>query len=1011
MFNMIDVSRRASKIISLLTLVFFAFSFIGTNSQVTISTPFSFVSVKKTLSESENLKFAENYIKDQNNWADSVLNAMTLEEKVGQLFMIATYSNRNESEYAQIEQKIRKYNVGGLIFFQGDPVKQAILTNRYQKISKTPLMIGMDGEWGLGMRLDNTVSYPKAITLGALPSPDLIEEMGRDIGRQFKRLGVHINFAPVADVNTNPENPVINYRSFGESPNKVGLFAAAYARGMRTEGIMSCAKHFPGHGDTETDSHVAMPVISHNRERLNNKELLPFKVLISENIAAIMTGHLHVPALDNRPNRAATVSKKIVTDLLKKELGFTGLTITDAMNMRGVTRQYSAGGAEYAAFEAGNDIILQSGALEASFEKLLNGFRNNDLDIESLNLSVHKILKAKYWVGLNQDPTIELNNLIADLNKPGSETLKERIFQKAVTVIRSQQDMVPLVQLDTLAIGLVAVGAKPEQEFYKEMSRYSEVVNYELPFKPSSRKDWDFIVQQAATIDAMVIAVHDMNSLSSRNFGVSESTLDMIKNLATKTRVIIVGFGNPYGMRLFDDYPNVICGYENEISSYKAVAEVLYGAIASKGTLPVTVAKNAFLNQGVVSTTTGRLIEGKPQEVGMDANRLTHIDEIVQEGIAAGAFPGCQVLVARRGKVVFNKAYGTYRYGTSQKVTNETLYDLASLTKVSATLQAVMMLNERGELDLNRRASYYLPQLRGTNKEDLIMGDILFHQAGLKSFEAFWTHTKTANGSFKGEFYSFSNSVGNLQVSDNLYIKPSIKDSVLQWIIDSDFTTRKNRDGSFRYLYSDLGLILTQLVVEQITNQPLDEFLQQNLYEPLGMTSTGFNPLNRFPKDRIAPTEYDNIFRGSQIWGTVHDPNAALLGGVAGHAGLFSNAWDLAKLYQMNLQNGTYGGREYMFPNTIKHFGTNYTNKSHRGIGWNKPKDGADLSSVASTASPDTYGHTGFTGTVVWVDPDRQLIFIMLANRVYPSASNTKLMKMDIRKRIHEVINESIDLN
>ncbi|WP_341226745.1 glycoside hydrolase family 3 N-terminal domain-containing protein [uncultured Arcticibacterium sp.] len=951
----------------------------------------------------------KDYIDGQYAWADSVLAGMSLEEKVGQLFMIATYSNRSEKAYQVIREKIKKYHLGGLIFFQGTAPVQARLTNEYQELSKIPLMIGMDAEWGLGMRLSNTTSFPKQITLGAIENDALIEAMGYEIGSQLKRLGVHINFAPVADINTNPKNPVINYRSFGESQNLVADKAMAYAAGLKKAGVMAVAKHFPGHGDTGTDSHVAMPVVNHSKKRLSEQELVPFRRLINDSIAGVMTGHLFVPSLDNSPNRAATISEKIVKGLLQEQLGFRGLTFTDALNMRGITNQFSAGGADLAAYKAGNDVLLQTANLDAAYNKILGEFRNGNLEEEELDRRVHRILRAKYWAGLNKPQHVRTQGLMDDLNSEKSRELNEMLYKNAVTVLRADEDVFPFVQLDTLTIGTVAVSAPTDNEFQSQMSGFGKVVNYEMPIKPGSSKDWDYIVEQAFSFDAMVVSIHDMNSRSSRNFGVSPSTIDMIRALSKKTKVVVVAFGNPYGLKLFDEFPNVICGFEDEPMAYRAVAEVLFGAGSASGRLPVTASPMAKYSFGKKSQNVGRLTEDLPGNVGMDGDKLNEIDGIIDDAISRNSFPGAQVLVARRGKVVYHKAFGTYRYGNTEKVTTNTLYDLASLTKVSATLQAVMMLNEKGLLNLNLKASDYLPELKGTNKADMIVGDILFHQAGLKSFQAFWTHTKTSGGAFKKEFYQDS-PVGNLQVAENLYIKPSIRDSVWSWLIDTDYTTRrKNRSGEYRYLYSDLGLIMMQRIVEEVTGQPMDEFLDQNLYEPLGMTHTLFNPLNRFSKKDIAPTENDQIFRKEQIWGTVHDPNAALLGGVAGHAGLFSNAWDLAKLYQMNLQNGSYGGRRYLFPETVHHFASHLSDRSHRGIGWNKPVQNLDLSSIASSASPDTYGHTGFTGTVVWVDPDRQLIFIMLANRVYPRANNHKLMDLDVRKRIHEVINEAVD--
>ncbi|MGK0136915.1 MAG: beta-N-acetylhexosaminidase [Algoriphagus sp.] len=1011
--------HRRNIILFILFLGIFTFSFIGSDLQKVVSNNINFetspeiniawVNEGETHVLKKKQLEIQDFVSDQSVWADSLLNGMSLGEKVGQLFMIETYSNKNERYYQSIQEKIQKYHLGGLIFFQGTAPAQARLTNQYQAISKTPLFIGMDAEWGLGMRLENTISFPKQITLGAIKDNSLIEKMGEEIGWQMKRLGVHINFAPVADINTNPENPVINYRSFGESKEDVTNKALAYARGLKKAGVIAVAKHFPGHGDTGTDSHVAMPVLNHSTQRLSEQELMPFRELINDSIGGVMTGHLFVPSLDNRPNRAATISNKIVTGLLQNHMEFSGLTFTDALNMRGITNQFSPGGADLAAYIAGNDILLQTGNLEAAYARILAAFQDQELDISDLDRRVHKILRAKYWAGLHKKPNVQMAHLSEDLNNSRSIELKEVLYKNAVTVLRADREVIPFIQLDTLKIGTVAVGAPAGNAFQQQMSGFTNAVNYEMPKAPNSSLDYAYIVEQAFTYDVMVVSLHTMHSRSSKDYGVLQSSLNMIRALSEKTKVVVVAFGNPYGLKFFDEFPNVVCGFEDDPQAYIAVSEILFGAGSANGYLPVTASPMAKYGFGETSSNVGRLTEDLPESVGMNGKKLDEIQEIVESAIKKRAFPGAQVLVARRGKVIYNEAFGTLRYDHPEKVTTNSLYDLASLTKVSATLQAVMMLNERGLLNLNLKASDYLPELKGTNKANMMVGDILFHQAGLKSFQAFWTHTKTKDGAFKGDFYAFNSPEGNLQVSDNLYIKPSIRDSVWKWLIETDYTTRRSRNGEFRYLYSDLGMIMTQRLVEKIAGQPMDQFLDQNLYEPLGMSHTLFNPRVRFSKDQIAPTENDNIFRGRQIWGTVHDPNAALLGGVAGHAGLFSNASDLAKLYQMNLQNGVYGGRRYLFPGTVKHFATNYTEKSHRGIGWNKPVENMDLSSVASTASPSTYGHTGFTGTVVWVDPERDLIFIMLANRVYPNSNNRKIMDLDVRKRVHEVINESID--
>ena len=947
------------------------------------------------------------YLMRQERWADSLLATMSLEEKVGQLFMIATFSNRTETYYQQIENNIATYHLGGLIFFQGGPYRQARLTNRYQQLSRIPMMIGIDAEWGLGMRLDSAIEFPKQITLGAIQDNSYVEQFGEEVGRQCKRLGIHINFAPSVDVNTNPKNPIINYRSFGESQYNVAEKGAMYIKGMKKYNVMGSAKHFPGHGDTDQDSHRTLPWVGHSIDRLSEVELYPFRRLIADSVASVMTAHLFVPALEPRTNTPTSISRKIVTEIIQNQMGFQGLMVTDALNMRGITAGLQPGEPDFLAFLAGNDILLQTGNLPAAFNRIKAAVESGQIPIVELDARVKKILKAKFWVGLNKYKPIELAGLSGDLNSKRANGLKTELFEQAVTIIKNQDNLLPFVNLDTTTFASVAISAESNNEFQKTLSQYAPFRNFAIPFKPASDKDIAWVLEEAAKYKVVVVSVHDMNSRGDRNYGVSPATVTFINQLRQKTKVVVVGFGNPYGMKLYDNVPNLVCGYEDDPASLRVVPQILFGALPAKGKLPVSVSYEQKVDAGFQTERLGRVSFGTPESVGMNAQKLEEIEQIVQQGISNRAFPGCQVLVARNGKVVYNRNFGTLRYDVYEPVTDQTLYDIASMTKVSATLQAFMMLNERGEVDLNEKASTYLPEMRGTNKENMLVSDILMHQAGLVAFIPFWEKTKLA-GSFKNDFYRFAKDSVSLQVAENLYITPAIKDSVWKWVLQSKLVNTYDKLGGFRFIYSDLGLITLQKIVEKITNQPLDEFVEQNIYEPLGMYSTLYNPTTRFAKTMIAPTENDALFRGSQIQGTVHDPNAALLGGVAGHAGLFSNASDLVKLYQMNLQKGYYGGRQFLFSGTVPHFAKNYTPKSHRGLGWDKPEQGDDKPVIAIDASLKTFGHTGFTGTAVWVDPERDLIFIFLSNRVYQSSANNKINTLKIRKRIHEVINASI---
>ena len=947
------------------------------------------------------------YLTRQERWADSLLATMTLEEKVGQLFMIATYSNRTETYYQQIENNIATYHLGGLIFFQGGPYRQARLTNRYQQLSRIPMMIGIDAEWGLGMRLDSAIEFPKQITLGAIQNNEYVEKFGEEVGRQCKRLGIHINFAPSVDVNTNPKNPIINYRSFGESPYNVAEKGAMYIKGMKKYNVMGSAKHFPGHGDTDQDSHRTLPWVGQTIDRLNEVELYPFRRLIADSVASVMTAHLFVPALEPRTSTPTSISRKIVTEIIKEKMGFQGLAVTDALNMRGITAGLQPGEPDFLAFLAGNDILLQTGNLPAAYAKIKAAVESGQIQIIELNARVKKILKAKFWAGLNNYTPIKLASLGSDLNNKKANDLKAELFEQAVTIIKNQDNLLPFVHLDTTTFASVAISAESNNEFQKILSQYATFRHFAIPFKPASDKDIAWVLEEAAKYKVVIVSVHDMNSRGDRNYGVSPATITFINQLQQKTRVVVVGFGNPYGMKLYDGMPNLVCGYEDDPASLRVVPQILFGALPAKGKLPVSVSYEQKVNAGIQTERLGRVSFGTAESVGMNAQKLEEIGQIVQQGISNRAFPGCQVLVARKGKVVYNENFGTLRYDYYEPVNDQTLYDIASMTKVSATLQALMMLNERGAIDLNEKAATYLSEMRGTNKENMVVSDILMHQAGLVAFIPFWEKTKLA-GSFRNDYYRFVKDSINLQVADNLYITPSVKDSVWKWVLQSKLINTYDKLGGYRFTYSDLGLLILQKIVERITNQSLDEFVEQNVYEPLGMSSTLYNPTTKMSKTIIAPTENDALFRGSQIQGTVHDPNAALLGGVAGHAGLFSNASDLVKLFQMNLQKGYYGGRQILFSDTVPLFTKNYTQRSHRGLGWDKPEEGDDKPVIAIDASLKTFGHTGFTGTAVWVDPDRDLIFIFLSNRVYQSSANNKINTLKIRKRIHEVINAAV---
>ncbi|WP_018341431.1 glycoside hydrolase family 3 N-terminal domain-containing protein [Cytophaga aurantiaca] len=946
-------------------------------------------------------------------WADSVLNTMSEEQALGQLFMVATYSNKPESHALEIEALIKNNGIGGVIFFQGGPVRQAQLTNRYQELSRVPLFIAMDAEWGLGMRLDSTMNFPKQMTLGAIQDNTSIYKMGVEIGKQCNRLGVHINFAPVVDINSNANNPVIGVRSFGEDKFNVSAKAIAYMKGMQSVHVLANAKHFPGHGDTDTDSHLALPIINKSAKDLNEMELYPFKQMIDSGVTSIMVAHIHVPSLDDATNKPSTLSKPIVTDLLKNELGFRGLLFTDALNMKGVSSQYKPGEVDVRALLAGNDVLLYAENVPLAIKKITKAINDKDISREEVQARVKKILMAKYWAGLNQRKKIETETLYQDLNNPSAQALLNNLYQQSITVVKNANNVIPIKFPDTTSLASVSISYNgAENIFQKTLSAYAPFDHYSID-KAISDTAMNQLIDKLQRYETVVVSVHQINSYNTKTYGVSASTKAFIEKIqASHPRVIITVFGVPYSLKYFSQATNLICGYEDNVYTQKLVPQLLFGVVQSSGKLPVTATTEFKLNSGInISTNNLRLRYDYPENLRMDSKTLAKIDTIVNLAIKEGAMPGCQILVAKSGAVIYNKSFGYYTYDKTTPVTQTTLYDIASISKVAGTLQAIMFLEERGLIKLNYKISIYLPDLIGTNKEDLVISDILTHQAGLQPYLPHWRRTMDSSG-FSPKYYRTvqSDSFPNM-VSQNLYSIAGMEDSLWKWTKESALMAHpkiRKKVLPYNYVYSDLGFYIMKRLAESLLDQPLEDFLKQNFYDPMCLQNFYYNPLQQnISIDRITPTEQDKYFRKCLVRGTVHDPGAALLGGVGGHAGIFANATDLATLMQMNLQLGYYGDYRFLLPETIKMFSRTQSSRNRRGLGWDKPQasSGGPCSYLVSSA---TYGHTGFTGTAAWVDPEQGLVYIFLSNRVYPDANNNRLIRDGIRTQIQTVIYKSI---
>ncbi len=945
--------------------------------------------------------------KQEQDWIDSVYRSLSQEERIGQLFMVAAYS-RKGADRQGIEKLIKKYNIGGLLFMQGGPVRQAQLTNSYQKLAKTPMLIAMDGEWGLGMRLDSTISYPRQMTLGAIRDNHQIYLMGEEIGRQMRRLGVHINFAPVVDINSNPSNPVIGTRSFGEDKDNVANKGIAYMRGLEAAGIMANAKHFPGHGDTSTDSHHTLPIVDHDLQRLENIELYPFKKLMAAGLRSTMVAHLYLPALDSTANLPTTLSRPVINGLLKEKYRFNGLVFTDALNMRGVSAFYQPGELEVKALQAGNDVLLFPENVPAAIEAIKAAIDNKDIKRQVVESKVKRILSTKYRAGLNHYQPVNTDNLTSFLTRPEAQLLKRTLFEKAITVVKNEQNTIPIKVLDTTYFASLTIGTNAPNTFQEKLSKYAPFTHFTVGKTERSKDQYQRLLSKLENFSQVLIGLHMLTNSRSKNYGLTSDDIEFISSLQKRTNVVLVAFGNPYSLEYLPESDNLICAYQDQRITQELVPQIIFGAIDASGQLPVS-SGSIGAGTGVNIEAIGRLGYSLPESAGMDSRVLSRIDNIAREAISEKATPGCQVLVARNGKVVFEKAYGYFTYDSVDAVTDKTLYDIASITKVVATLQAIMFLEEQGALDLNRKASSYLPEMVESNKKDILIKDLLTHQAGLLPFIPFWRRTVDKVGLNPTIYSVYPEQNFQMQVALGIYSINTLQDSLWQWTVDSRLRPARYRRGShYTYKYSDMGFYVLKKLAESKLNQPIEQFLEQNFYRPLGLSTMTYLPLCKFPVNRIAPTEVDNYFRNTLICGTVHDQGAAMFGGIAGHAGIFSNATDLAILAQMNLQDGYYGGTRYLQEGTLKKFTTQQSSRNRRGLGWDKPERNGKINPTSRYASASTFGHTGFTGTAVWVDPEFDLVYVFLSNRIHPKANNTKLIKSNIRTRIQDAIYDSM---
>ena len=947
--------------------------------------------------------------KTSDQWVDSLMNTLTLDQKIGQLFMIQAYSNLKNPHTEDLIKLVNQFQVGGVIFMQGGPIAQAKMSNKLQQVSNIPLLIALDAETGLGFRLDSTLSYPVQMALGAITNDSLIYQMGYEIGEQCRLLGIHMNMAPVCDINVNSANPVINFRSFGEDKTQVARKSWLYASGMQDAGVLATAKHFPGHGDTQVDSHLGLPVIKQTKTQLDSLELYPFSYLINKGIGAVMTAHLHVPAFDPNQKIPATLSSKIVTGKLKNDMGFKGLVITDAMNMKGVSNLYTSAQSVVKALKAGNDMVEIVPRLDKAIAAVLLSVASGELSIQEIDEKCRKILTVKKWLELDKKKLVDTRNLNEKLNESSYQLTKRLLQEQSLTVLLNRKNILPLQQLDTLKIASLALNSEKVVPFQKMMGNYTPIDHFHLGKIPTEGET-DSLMLKLKSYNLVIVGIHGMGLYPFRRFGITDQQISVIEKLKNRNTITCF-FGNPYALQYFPTLSNaqgLIVAYQDNKDAQETAAQLIFGATNATGKLPVNVKDLYPMRAGIDIQNIQRLKYTLPEEVKISSHYLFQkIDSIARHGIEGKAFPGCQVLIAKDGKVILNKGYGHLTYEGERLVDNGDLYDLASVTKITAPLPALMKLYDENRIKLDVPFSDYFVEFQKTNKAQMTVRDILTHQARLQSGLPFWLEPGKRGELRNGVFKNLPEEQFQVRISKDLYERNDFKDQIIKDIVQSPLLTQK------KYLYSDLGFSLFPFMIERLAGTSFPEYLDKEFLKPLGAVTTGFNPYGRYPLEQIAPTERDLTFRKELSQGFVHDELAALLGGVSGNAGLFSSANDLAKVMQMYLQSGYYGGKQFISKTTIDEFTREQSSEidNRRALGFDRPNPGIrgiKNKFPAPDASASSYGHTGFTGIFTWMDPENKLLFIFLSNRVYPSRINTALSDLNIRPAMHQAVYDAI---
>lgn len=949
-------------------------------------------------------------------WVDSVMSTLTPDEQIAQLFVPRLDIFDNEDGKAALRRMVQNEKVGGFLLGKGTIDGYASLINYAQSVAKIPLLVTLDGEWGPAMRLTDAPRFPYNMGLGAIADEQLLYDYGREVARECREIGINVNFAPVLDVNSNPANPVIGYRSFGENPQRVSRLGKAYSKGLEAGGVISVAKHFPGHGDTSEDSHLTLPTVAHSTQQIEEIDLIPFKDYINSGLSGIMVAHLIVPGLD-KSRLPASLSPAITTELLKNKLGFEGLVFTDALAMKGAKAPDNENNC-VSALKAGADVLLGSGSPVADIKAVKAAVAEGKISRQRIDESCRKILRYKYRVGLADYHPVDRKGLKERINSEQSKALREKLAAASITAIYNNRNLLPLNELSKRRIAVVSIGAPADNEFSRYCAKYGEISRYGAEKGELSQASVDKIRQA----DIVIVGV----------FSNAAWAKSAYNKLVSHSGVVPVFFMNPYKMGQFGaglrKASTLVAAYDDTPELRRAAAQALFGGADVTGRFPVNVANVADEGEGV-SLSKSRLGYVNPVSQGFSDRLESKIDSIALSGVKRGAYPGCQVVIVKKGDVILDKAYGTIERNGREQTDTETLYDIASMTKATATLGGVMKAFDEGLISIDDKASSYIPELQGTNKNNITLRELLFHESGLppiisvikvmmdpdtydgpltKGKAAAPYSVKIANGVYGHSGAKMRTDIVktesaedfDIEIAKGIYGGYALYDTIMARIHNASLSASK------AYKYSCLNFCLLKEIEENVTGVDHDQWVQTEIFGPLGAWHTGFRPTEYYPLEKIAPTEKDNFLRKQTVRGFVHDEIAAFSGGVQGNAGLFSTAGDIAKYAQMLLQGGSYGNERLLSEATVRKFTRTKNAKGNRALGFDLTKG---FRGTGSNTYGEAYGHTGFTGTCFWIDPDEEVIFVFLSNRVNPSRDNSVFSSMNPRREMMRAIYADID--